>query len=55
MNELEFKMKIEAITEGRLNNEYSLLQTGKLIRELCNEYLEANDNLPEGFERFADK
>ena len=51
----EFQKRVEKITEAQLDGKSTMLDTGKKFHELCQEWLLTNDELPIGFEGFADK
>jgi len=55
MTDIEFGARVFKINKERDKGNLGALTAGKLYRDLCREWLQDHDKLPEGFEGFADK
>jgi hypothetical protein len=52
MNEQDFIDRTEDLLRQRATDQLFALDLGRRFRELCNEYLRSNSQLPKGFEAF---
>jgi hypothetical protein len=54
VTEYEFNARVQGLLDERAADNLHALDLGRRFKELCAEYLESNDHLPESFSVFED-